>query len=39
MNTLEKILKIKILRPITLPIIGFFMVLYIIADYVFNIEE
>lgn len=39
MNTLDKITSIKILRPITLPIIGACMVLYIIADYVFNIEE
>jgi len=39
MQLLEKIVGIKILRPIILPLIGVFMVFYIIADYVFNIEE
>ena len=39
MKILDKIVGIKILRPITLPLIGAFMVFYIIADYVFNIEE
>jgi hypothetical protein len=39
MKVLDKIVGVKILRPIILPLIGVFMVFYIIADYVFNIEE
>ena len=39
MEILDKIVGVKILRPITLPLIAFFIVVYIIVDYVFNIEE
>lgn len=39
MKILDKIVGIKILRPITLLLIGFFGCMYIIFDYVFNIEE
>lgn len=37
-NKMEKIISIKILRPITLPIIGMFVIIYIIIDYVFDLE-
>ena len=39
MEILDKIVGVKILRPITLPLIVFFGCMYIIIDYVFNIEE
>lgn len=39
MKIINKIANIKIFRPITLPILGFIMVVYIIFDYIFNIEE
>jgi hypothetical protein len=35
---MEKIVSIKILRPITLPIIGIFLITYIIVAYVERIE-
>ena len=35
---LEKIVKIKLLRPITLPIMCMFLVTYIIVAYVFDLE-
>jgi hypothetical protein len=35
---LEKIVKIKLLRPITLTIIGAFLISYIIVEYVFDLE-
>ena len=35
---LEKILKIKLLRTITLPIMCMFLVTYIIVAYVFDLE-
>jgi hypothetical protein len=37
-NKMEKIVSIKILRPITLPIIGMFLIIYIIVAYVFDLE-
>ena len=37
-NKMEKIVSIKILRPITLPIIGIFLITYIIVAYVFDLE-
>ncbi len=37
-NKMEKIVSIKILRPITLPIIGMFLITYIIVAYVFDLE-
>jgi len=39
MKIINKIADIKILRPIIIPLIAFFGFIYIIADYVFNIEE
>ena len=38
MKTIEKLLSIKLLRPITLPIIGAFLIIYIIITYVFDLE-
>ena len=35
---MEKIVSIKILRPITLTIIGIFLITYIIVAYVFDLE-
>jgi hypothetical protein len=35
---MEKIMSIKILRPITLPIIGALLITYIIVAYVFDLE-
>ena len=35
---LGKFVKIKLLRPITLPIIGVFLITYIIIVYVFDLE-
>jgi hypothetical protein len=35
---MEKLVSIKILRPITLPIIGMFLMTYIIVGYVFGLE-
>jgi hypothetical protein len=37
-NKMEKIVSIKILRPITLPIIGMFLIIYIIVAYVFDLD-
>ena len=37
-NKMEKIVSIKILRPITLPIIGMFLITYTIVAYVFDLE-
>ena len=39
MQLLEKIVDIKILRPLTIPLFVFFGCMYIIIDYIFNIEE
>jgi hypothetical protein len=36
---LDKIMGVKILRPISIPIICAFLFMYIIIDYIFNIEE
>jgi hypothetical protein len=36
---LDKIIGVKILRPISIPIICAFLFMYIIIDYIFNIEE
>jgi hypothetical protein len=35
---MEKLVSIKILRPITLPIIGTLLIVYIIVAYVFDLE-
>ena len=35
---MEKLVSIKILRPITLPIIGMLLITYIIVAYVFDLE-
>jgi len=35
---MEKLVSIKILRPITLSIIGLFLITYIIIAYVFDLE-
>ncbi len=35
---MEKLLSIKLLRPITLPIVGVFLISYIIIAYVFDLE-
>jgi len=35
---MEKLVSIKILRPITLPIIAVFLIIYIIVAYVFDLE-
>lgn len=35
---MKKLVSIKILRPITLPIIGVFLLTYIIVAYVFDLE-
>jgi len=35
---MEKLVSIKILRPITLPIIGVFLITYIIISYVFGLD-
>jgi hypothetical protein len=35
---MEKLVSIKILRPITLTIIGLFLITYIIIAYVFDLE-
>ena len=35
---MEKIVSIKILRPITLSIIGMFLITYIIVAYIFDLE-
>ena len=35
---MEKLVSIKILRPITLPIIGTLLIIYIIVAYVFDLE-
>jgi len=35
---MERLVSIKILRPITLPIIGMFLITYIIIAYVFDLE-
>ena len=37
-NKMEKIMSIRILRPITLPIIGTLLITYIIVAYVFDLE-
>ena len=37
-NKMEKIVSIKILRPITLPIIGVMIIAYIIVAYIFDLE-
>lgn len=39
MKRINKILEIKILRPILIPTICAFGFMYIIIDYIFNIEE
>lgn len=38
LKNMEKIVSIKILRPITLPIIGMFLITYIIVAYVFDLD-
>jgi len=35
---MERLVSIKILRPITLPIIGMFLITHIIIAYVFDLE-
>jgi hypothetical protein len=35
---MERLVSIKVLRPITLPIIGMFLITYIIVAYVFGLE-
>jgi hypothetical protein len=35
---MEKLLNIKILRPITIPILGAILVVYIIVAYVFDLD-
>jgi hypothetical protein len=35
---MEKLVSIKILRPITLPIIGTLLIVYIIVAYMFDLE-
>jgi hypothetical protein len=35
---MEKLVSIKILRPITLPIIGTLLIVYIIVAYIFDLE-
>ena len=35
---MERLVNIKILRPITLPIIGALLITYIIVVYVFDLE-
>jgi hypothetical protein len=35
---MEKLLNIKILRPITIPILGAILIAYIIVAYVFGLE-
>jgi hypothetical protein len=35
---IEKLLSIKLLRTITLPIVGVFLISYIIIAYVFDLE-
>lgn len=37
-KTMEKLVSIKLLRPITLPIIGALLITYIIVAYVFDLE-
>jgi hypothetical protein len=39
MKIINRILEVKILRPILIPIMTFFGFFYIIIDYIFNIEE
>jgi hypothetical protein len=39
MKIIDKIISIKILRPITLPIIGALLISYIIVFYVFDLED
>jgi hypothetical protein len=39
MKAIYRILEIKILRPILIPIMCVFGFMYIIIDYIFNIEE
>jgi hypothetical protein len=36
---INKILKIKLLKPITLTILGAYIISYIIIDYVFDLEN
>jgi hypothetical protein len=38
MKILDKLVSIKILRPITLPIIGILLITYIIMAYIFDFE-
>ncbi len=37
-KNMEKLLNIKILRPITIPILGAILVVYIIVAYVFDLD-
>jgi hypothetical protein len=37
-KNMEKLLSIKLLRPIMLPIIGALLIIYIIVAYVFDLE-
>jgi hypothetical protein len=39
MESSLKRIGIKILRPITIPLLAFFGCMYIAIDYIFNIEE
>jgi hypothetical protein len=36
---MEKLLNIKILRPITIPILGAILIVYIIVAYVFGLDD
>lgn len=38
MNNMEKLMNIKILRPITIPIVGILLIMYIIIAYIFDLE-
>jgi hypothetical protein len=38
MKIVDKIVSIKILRPITLPVIGALLIAYILVSYVFDLE-
>jgi hypothetical protein len=39
MKVLDKIMSVKILRPVTIPLFALIGFMYIIIDYIFNIEE
>lgn len=39
MKELDKIMSVKILRPITISLLTLVACIYIIVDYIFNIEE